>query len=477
MKRKSLMLMTCLLCALLTTTIVVFSSQIGSYTLTVTTEPLGCFWYLSNGNFTFKLGSGASAQLDSGTYNLSVPSNVTIQYADYPNEVWVFSSWSDGVVAPSRAVNLTADLALTAHYVEQQSPPLPKYYVVSIDSKTHEDYGLTYPATYMFNISNTMNLTAYKRYGTAEAWVKVPERFSGEFFNGVEAARFNYTEGKAYISIAFASYSDYIYIKIMDGEKEALTSFLGISEYYDNRKCAVTITIDDAQDWPPYGGLDAFLNDSQAFSDAQVWWTAGFITYDCHGWGTYQAGINMGYLEAASHSYTHPGSASDYNIKGYDAEIGGSKQTIINNLDLPYKKGDKEYVLAWIEPQGYSDENVSQKLGEFKYLVSRSAVNTYAPTTWAEWDSVNMHYSRASASTSMDWDSIDILNAVFDETYKSGGIYLTRGHVGTLAWGPNQRAYRHIQYIKGHADIWYVGFGLMYAYHHVQRTATVVSVS
>jgi hypothetical protein len=265
----------------------------------------------------------------------------------------------------------------------------------------------------------------------------------------------------------------------MDGNSEALTSFLGISEFYDDRKCAVTCTIDDAQDSSEWGGLDKYLQASKTFSDAQVWWTAGLITSDCHDWATYQTGINMGYVEIASHSQTHPNYDYEW-IDKYDEEIGGSKQVIIDNLDLPFKKGTKEYVWCWLEPQGYSDETVQEKLGEYKYLVSRNANNTcswpnytLSSTTWAQWDSINMHYSRADPSISLDWDNLGLLNSLFDETYRKGGIYHVRGHVGKVGWLPGEKGYAHIQYLKGHADVWYVSFGSMYVYHHLQRTITV----
>jgi len=475
-----ILLTTCLLCGL-SITLLCADAQPTDYLLTVATEPIkGLPWIVSNSTFTKKLEGGASVWLASGTYSLSVPSNVTIQYDGYADEVWVFSSWSDGLAQPSRTVELTANLALTARYVEQATPPPPpppptqKYFVASVDPKTHEDYGLTYPATYVFSIPSKTGLAAYKKYAGAEDWVRVPERFEGELFNGVEAARFSYGDGKAYISVAFSSYSDQIYIRIADvNESEVATSFLGISEFYDNRKCAVTVTVDDVQSANlVWGGDEKYMQAAKAFSDAQVWWTAGLVTSYCYDWSIYQAGINMGYVEAASHSRTHPDGAASFT--NYDGEIDGSKQDIINNLDLPFKKGGKEYVWAWIEPSGYSDEIVRQKLGQYKYLVSRAVTAETYPTPWASWDSVNNHYSRTSSGLFMDIHSLSELNRAFDQVHLLGGIYQMWTHVGKNDWLPGGKGYEHIQYLKGHADVWYVSFGLMYVYHHTQK---VVSVS
>jgi hypothetical protein len=328
-----------------------------------------------------------------------------------------------------------------------------------------------YPATYVFSIPNTNNLVAYKRYGTAEPWIKIPERFSNEFFNGIEAARFDYAEGKAYVSVAFTSYSDHIYIKIEDSNGDLPTTFHGISEFYDNRKVSVTCTIDDVEGDLPQAH-EGYSRASKVFSDAKVWWTAGIVTQAMPNWTLYQEGLNMGYLEIASHSRTHPDVASEYG--DYDGEIGGSKQDIVDNLDLPFKKDSKEYVWCWIEPSGYSDEIVRQKLGKYKYLISRTATGgTNSSTPWAEWDSANNHYSRADTTIFMDFASLQQLNSAFDKVYASGGIYHFWGHVEKDGWAPGETAYQHIQYIKGHSDVWYVSFGQMYVYHHIQNKAQI----
>jgi len=52
-----------------------------------------------------------SATIDEGTYTLTMPSTVTIGGVEYQ-----FVNWADGVTTPSRTINLTADMSLTANY-------------------------------------------------------------------------------------------------------------------------------------------------------------------------------------------------------------------------------------------------------------------------------------------------------------------------------------------------------------------------
>ncbi len=84
-----------------------------------------------------------------------------------------------------------------------------------------------------------------------------------------------------------------------------------------------------------------------------------------------------------------------YAIDRYDEEIGGSKQEIIDNLDLPFKKGSQEYVYAWLEPFGYSDSTTRAKLRQYKYLSDRA---TSSGDAFATWDSVNNLFNRVGTS-------------------------------------------------------------------------------
>ena len=368
------------------------------------------------------------------------------------------------------------------HPITYAKAPPADYHRFSVDFTGHDVYGLTYPITYKFSIPNgSSKLKAYKRFSMSEAWVQVVEKSRNDYFNGIEAVRFDYTQKQAYVSISFASHSDSVYLCFKDSdENEVATSFMGITKYYDNREVAVTFTIDDLGFAPPYGGNENFTLASIAFSDAEVWWTVGWVIT---GWetsnaliedGILQDGIDQGYLEIASHSRTHPRPPYD----DPDLEIGWTRDEIIRLLDLPYKKGSQEYVWCWIEPSGWSDDIIQQTLGEYHYLVSRNTIGTSGPTYYEEWTNEFGLYDRASTTIFMDDDgnSLQELKDAFDVVYNAGGIYHPWGHVGKLGWTPGMKGYELIQYVSGKKDIWYVAFGHLYAYQYAsQNVAYLIS--
>ena len=131
--------------------------------------------------------------------------------------------------------------------VEQRSRNIA---VITIDQQVHLDYGLAYPMTYEFYIPNEGNeYLAFLRYRFSDNWIEMVEKTSNDFFNGIEAVRFDYIDSKAYVSVGFSSLSDSIYIMFEDGENQVEAIFDRISPYYDNRDAVVTSTADDWADW------------------------------------------------------------------------------------------------------------------------------------------------------------------------------------------------------------------------------------
>ncbi len=67
---------------------------------------------------------------------------------------------------------------------------------VVIDHDAHQRFGLYYPVTYMFTIPDgSSNLTAQYRFsqsGDGSSWINLDVKTSTEFFNGVNAVRFDY---------------------------------------------------------------------------------------------------------------------------------------------------------------------------------------------------------------------------------------------------------------------------------------------
>jgi len=117
---------------------------------------------------------------------------------------------------------------------EAKESEVPYYFKLSVDSDKHNDYGLTYPVTYQFSIpSGSSNLKAYRKYTESEDWTEITEKMSSDFFNGIEAVRFDYDNNKAYISVAFSDESDDIFLKIASPSGIfAVGAYDGITKYY-----------------------------------------------------------------------------------------------------------------------------------------------------------------------------------------------------------------------------------------------------
>ena len=220
--------------------------------------------------------------------------------------------------------------------------------IITVEPQTHIDFGLSYPVTYELDIPHSsQNLNAYRKYNSSQSWDLINRKTSDDFFNGVEAVRFDYDEQKAYVSLGFSSLSDSIFIKLEDSDGNFVSSsIVGISEYYDNRRAVVTITADD---WADYCH-DKFIEACQNFRSYNLWLSVAIITGWTSGWNDIQTQLTLGLIEPVAHSRTHPYAPYD-DVEG---EVLGSKQDIIDNLYLlnHNRSGLNEYVYAWVAPLG-----------------------------------------------------------------------------------------------------------------------------
>jgi len=361
------------------------------------------------------------------------------------------------------------------------------YHLFSIDSASHNNYGCAYPVTYIFDIPTDMeNLKVYKFDGSD--WILIPNKTRGEIQNGIEAARFNYTEDKAYISVAFPNSSDSFIIDIVDENNESINaSFNDIATYYDDKEMAVTVTCDDW--YERYH--DYFMTAIDECQARNIWISPGIVS---HGsavyqeqagrilppdWDDMQQQIDEGFLEPASHSRNHIHLSYDEEQWGvqssYDGEILGSRQDIFENITMPAlnRRGNDEYLYAWIEPYGESDSTVRQKIGQYYYLSDRS---TGTNSQYATWDSTNNVYNRIGTVLSLDSvRDYDTLNDNFNTTYSSNGVYHMWGHARDHNWISGGVA-DHFDYISNRSDVWYVGFGHLYIYHYMEER-NVISYS
>lgn len=344
--------------------------------------------------------------------------------------------------------------------------------MIITDGQAHIDYGLTYPVTYEFSIpQNSENLNAYRKYKDSQDWNLIEKKTSNDFFNGIEAVRFDYDGNIAYVSVGFSILSDTIYIKIENNINENTNApFKRISEYYDNRKAAVTVTADD---WADYSN-EKFIEACQNFRSFNLWYSVGIITRwinDQNTWNAIQDQLDDGFIEVLSHSRTHP----YVPYADLESEVVGSKEDIIEKLNLlnQNRSGSNEYVYAWVAPFGNYSEAIDTMTSKAKYLVSR--MFTYDDIYFSNWNSDLNKFDPVGGSmevgNSSYWGSTDIneLNFTFDNAISSNGVYHLITHPNILEWNKNF-TWSHLEYISNRKDIWYVGFGHLYLYRFISNS-------
>ena len=65
--------------------------------------------------------------------------------------------------------------------------------------------------TYEFNIpTGSSDLISYRKFKSEQEWSQITAKTQNDFFNGIEAVRFDYGENIAYVSIGFSDFSDSI---------------------------------------------------------------------------------------------------------------------------------------------------------------------------------------------------------------------------------------------------------------------------
>ena len=352
--------------------------------------------------------------------------------------------------------------------------------IITLDSQTHIDYGLAYPTTYEFIIpAESVNLKSYRRFKSNQEWSQMLERTTEDFFNGMEVVRYDYDENIAYVSIGFSDLSDSIFIKIADNEGNIINAnYSAISQYYDNRDAVVTSTADD---WGTYNNLK-FVQTCEIFRSFNLWFSPAIITdfIDSNTWVNIQTQLDSGYVEAISHTRTHPHAPYD-DVEG---EVLGSKQDLIDNLNLPDHNsyGIHEYIYAWVAPYGDYDDDIDSMVSYAKYLVPRLYYeNQHGFSNWNQ----DLHkYDPVGVSTEIGgyyyWtgstDTIE-LNHTFDDVLTYGGIYHVMTHPAIIDWENDDYPWVHLEHISNRNNVWYVGFGHLYSYHFLQSAYSEMNLS
>ena len=154
-------------------------------------------------------------------------------------------------------------------------------FIVVIDSAFHQKYGFAYPMTYQLTIPNGLSgLHVQRKYATSSAWSSnIQEKTAADTFNAIEAVRFDYTNNRAYVSAAFSSTSDSLFIQILNASSQTIRpTFNEISKYYDNSVAAVTVSSDDWCDGNVSDTNNSFASLLDIFRSYKLYVTVGIIT-------------------------------------------------------------------------------------------------------------------------------------------------------------------------------------------------------
>lgn len=353
--------------------------------------------------------------------------------------------------------------------------------VIAIQHYFHERYGCSYPMTYEIDFpSGSSGLKVVKKNQTAGSWVQITEKTSADLFNAIEAVRFDYRNNRAYVSAAFSGMSDSLFLKIIDGRgNTVLPVYRGVSKYYDNRRGVVTVSFDDWANWNA-SSISTLL---YMFRSHGLYTTGGIITKRCSSstWSQIQKELDSGYVEAASHSRTHPKIPYSDPV----GEIEGSSQDILDSLKLPplFSLNGRGYVYTWISPYGGYDSITDSLVGVSGYLIPR--IYVYGDSTLSAWDAPRKHFKRCYPTVELgapSWGGGDTvltsLNELFNTVVAKRGVYHLMWHPRTAA-SDIRRTYliSHLDYISGHNDIWYVNLGHLYLYHLLQMTSSSKATS
>ncbi|MFZ1082004.1 MAG: T9SS type A sorting domain-containing protein [Candidatus Kryptoniota bacterium] len=373
---------------------------------------------------------------------------------------------------------------------------LAKEIIIVVQADCHQQYGLAYPITYQLDFPSGLTaLKVLERHQTTEAWVQMPEKFSDDLFDAVEAVRFDYTIGRAYISAAFNGTSDSLFLQMEDSLGNPVTiAYQGISKYYDNRKAVVTISCDDWADQFAYT-MSPLMN---MFRSRGLYITAGIITapeyISSPTWSALQQEVDSGYVEAASHSRTH--SFTPY--ADPVGEVQGSALDIKQHLALPplFSSNGNEYVYTWIAPYGDYDLTIDYLLGTSGYLAARLYSNLdttspriyiYGDSTLTNWNAYSNHFDPFLPTVELgapSWGggdtSLTSLNGLFDAVLAKGDVYHVMWHPQVIITDTGKGyLVNHLNYISGRSNVWYVNLGHLYLYHLVQgaNIGTIASVA
>jgi hypothetical protein len=288
-----------------------------------------------------------------------------------------------------------------------------------------------------------------------------------------------------------------------DAKPTPLIRYNGITRFLDRTRTVVTGTLDDSTAAVPKA-IDAM--DAHGVKATIAVSTQSGVIAEL--WPRLRAAAEHGH-EIASHSRRHQCQWPDTEAFCRGAysrdEIEGSRD------DILAQTGQKS-VLTWVYPCGNcaTYEFVHRRLNLAGYLVARNYPDEVhgghlVPDlqTWAA-DPYNAAFTqsvqRQGGIAPAGRTDVTLLNRKFDQIHPDtkaagaaggpgagrgggrsasadSGIYHFMTHPSLLDFGPDQFFERHLAYIGGRPDVWYVPVGPLYAYQIVRENTIVTPIA
>lgn len=142
---------------------------------------------------------------------------------------------------------------------------LNKAFELSIDATDHLNYGVSYPITYVFDIpTDWTSGYVYCRYRETDPWTLMDGRSSEEFFNGIDASRFDFTNHKAYVSLGFSNVSHNIYLQLRERSHDVavVDIILPKTVVGQNSTLDVEIAAENQGDWEETFNVTTYFNET-----------------------------------------------------------------------------------------------------------------------------------------------------------------------------------------------------------------------
>ena len=272
----------------------------------------------------------------------------------------------------------------------------------------------------------------------------------------------------------------------------------GITRFLDRTRTVVTGTLDDSNTAVPKA-IDAM--DVYGIKATIAVSTQGTVIGQL--WPRLRAAVANGH-EIGSHSRRHqcqwPDTEAFCRAAYSRDEIEGSRDDILAQTD-------QRHVWTWVYPCGNCAgyELIHRRLNLAGYLVARNYPDEthgghLVPDlqSWAA-DPYNAAFTqsvqRQGGIAPAGRTDVVLLNRKFDEVHPpqtgastagrgggrgggagrppDGGIYQFMTHPSLLDFGPDQFFEKHLAYIAGRPDVWYVPTGPLYAYQIVRENTVV----